>query len=286
MRSFYIIFFLFIFTSIAKAQTFSKSNFLGKDYQLYKGVLFKIEPTKDRRTNPNHTFFDSFEEATKSYSDNVLYPDSKYKFITVLDSLTNKVFLVKDIKEPSVLEKPILILEDTLTKKLIYFKYEPKYDFDFPFSTTKINIPAAYISENIDRNIDDMTNEIKISSPLSGSSGIAPLHIIKIIKKGVPTYYLSLTATGSTVVVDGKGVIILFTDGSKLTKPLQEVDADVGRNGNFNYSSFITLTQTDLTTLSSKKIKKIRLYIFDEEIPPFEAQKFQMFVSAIKKINK
>ena len=78
----------------------------------------------------------------QSYSDkNILYPEVKYNFVTSKDSLKDRVFLVKDIIDKtgsSILKKsfsvkPILLLEDTLTKQLIYFKYNERSTFNFPF---------------------------------------------------------------------------------------------------------------------------------------------------------
>ena len=80
--------------------------------------------------------------------------------------------------------------------------------------------------------------------------------------------------------VNKTGVIILFTDGTKWTRQ-SEIDVDAESDG-FEYSAFIPLTQEDLITFSTKKIKKFRLYIYDEEIGSCDADRFKIFVKCIK----
>ena len=92
---------------------------------------------------------------------------------------------------------------------------------------------------------------------------------------------MSLNTEGSTCVVDGSGATILFTDGSKMYKNVK-IDIDANSDG-FRYSAFITLTQLDLATLSNKKIKKFRLYIFDQEIESTKSKDFTEYVKCIMK---
>ncbi len=104
--------------------------------------------------------------------------------------------------------------------------------------------------------------------------------IYKHINKGKSVYYLSLRTYGSTVNVNETGVIILFTDGTKWTRQ-SKIDVDAESSG-FEYSAFITLALTDLTTFSTKKIKKFRLYIYDEVVNSSDADKFKLFVKCVK----
>ena len=128
--------------------------------------------------------------------------------------------------------------------------------------------------------MDEFTGVKKFSSPLSSSMEISSVIIYKDINKGKATFYLSLRAYGSTVSVNGNGAIILFTDGTKWSKNIK-IDVEAEDKG-FEYSTFIPLTLADLTILSTKKIKKFRLYIYDEELNPFEADKFKVYVKCIK----
>jgi hypothetical protein len=283
---------LLIISILLNFNTYSqvfKPNFLGEDFLLYKGVYFKLQ--EDATSGFNHAFYKDLANCQSHYDSNVIYPDSQYNFNTVKDSLANRIFKVENIIDKSgatftgssYLDKPIFVLKDTLNNQFIYYKYDSKYEHNFPFNTSKTVIDEKALCSRLERQIDEFTGEIKINSPMMNGSEISSLIVYKNINKVHTSYYLSLETHGSTAVVDGKGATILFTDGTKWTKPVK-IDVDVDTKG-FNYSAFISLTQTDIATLSNKKIKKFRLYIYDEEVSSNEADKFKAFLKCIKNIK-
>ena len=275
---------LFSCLSVNAQETFSE-NFLGKECLPYKGVKLTL---KQNASYLSYSFYGDLSDFSgDKRSSVVIYPSDEYNFVTSADSLKDKIFLVKDIVDKTgapILEisystKPIFMLEDTLTKQIIYYKYEGQYpSSNFPFLTSKIEINKEAVCAKITRSVDEMTDEIKLNTPYGSD-----FSIYKYITSESTEYYLSLNTTGSTVVVDGTGVIILFTDGSKMTKP-DEIGVKAGSNG-FNYSAFISLTQEDLDVLSTKQIKKFRLYIFDQKVEPFEGEEFTNFVKCMMEIN-
>lgn len=93
---------------------------------------------------------------------------------------------------------------------------------------------------------------------------------------------MRLMTHGSSVVVDGTGVILLFSDGSKITKPSVEIDVDVSDNG-YEYTAFFLVNLTDLKTLASKDLKKYRLYIFDGVVNEKDSEDFRIYASQIIK---
>jgi hypothetical protein len=203
----------------------------------------------------------------------------------------NRVFLVENILDKSGQEwnetsktdyfaKPLFVLKDTLTGEKIYFKYDKEYEHNFPFNTSKINYPADYFCLKIEKEKDEFTNELKFSSPLMNGRQISAITIYKHINNGKAVYYLSLRTNGSTLTLNGTGVIILFQDGTKWTKA-SKIDVDAGSNG-FDYSAFITLTPTDITTFSTKEIKKFRLYIYDKEVNSSDANRFRLYTECVK----
>lgn len=267
-------------------------NFLGEEFTLYKGTFFKL--IDNPVSGFNHTFYSDLENCQSTYNNNVIYPDSKYNFVTVRDSLKNRIFLVEEVidktgKEWSeayksdIFAKPIFVLKDTLNGQKIYYKYDKEYEHNFPFNTSKINYPTDYFCSKIDKSVDDFTSEIKFSSPMINGRQLSPMIIYKNINKGKTVYYLSLRTYGSTVNVNENGVIILFQDGTKWSRG-SKIDVEADSNG-FEYSAFITLTSADLTTFSTKKIKKFRLYIYDEEINSSDAEKFKLYTQCIKTIK-
>lgn len=113
------------------------------------------------------------------------------------------------------------------------------------------------------------------------SNGIYGVSLIKVVSSTSKTYYLSLN-TSSTYLSIGSGCTILFTDGTKMVKQIK-VDSDY-YSDEYQYSVFITLTQTELNMLKTKTIKGFKLYIYDEMIDIEDAKDFQTIVSCL--INK
>lgn len=270
-------------------QTTFEYNFLGEDFTLYKGTLLKLidNPISGFR----QAFYSDLKYCQSKYDNNVVYPDKKYNFVTVKDSLKNRVFLVEDIIDKTGKEwneayktdhfaEPIFVLRDTLSEQKIYYKYDKEYEDNFPFNTSKINYPTDYFCSKIDKQIDDFTNEVKLNSPLMSSRQLSPMIIYKHINNGKIVYYLSLSTYGSTVNVNENGVIILFQDGTKWTRA-SKINVEADSKG-FEYSAFITLTPADLVTFSTKKIKKFRLYIYDKEVNSSDAEKFRLYAQCIK----
>jgi len=270
-------------------QTTFENNFLGEEFTFYKGTLFKL--IDNPISGFNHAFYADIKYCQSAYDNNVIYPDNKYNFVTVKDSLKNRVFLVEDIIDKTGKEwneasnsdyfaKPLFVLKDTLSGQKIYYKYDKEYEHNFPFNTSKINYPADYFCSKIDKQIDDFTNEVKFNSPIMNGRQLSSMIIYKHINKGKTVYYLSLRTYGSTVNVNENGVIILFQDGTKWSRA-SKIDVEADSKG-FEYSAFITLTTADLTTFSTKKIKKFRLYIYDEEVNSSDADKFRLYTQCIK----
>ena len=271
--------------TISTAQTFQE-NFLGEDFMQYKGALLKLK--EDAISGFSHTFYNDLKYCQKMYDDNVIYPDSKYSFKTVQDSLKNRVFKVENIVDKdgntfaggSYFDKPIFVLKDTKTDQTIYYKYDKKYDFNFPFLTSEIELDTEALCAKIERRVDDFTDQVSLNSPIIDGRQLASMIIYKTIKGSKTVYSLSLQTYGSTVNVGESGAIILFDDGTKMNKPSEKISVDTDDRG-FEYSAFITLSETEVKSLTTKKIKKFRLYIYDEEVNPGEADKFTHYVQCV-----
>lgn len=163
----------------------------------------------------------------------------------------------------------------------------------FGFSqTVEYTISRPEISEfiyytdseiKVERNVDDFTGEINISSP-SFTRCAVPIVILKTIKKLKKThYYLSLRAYGNTLNVNKKEISVLFVDGTKWNKQSSiETEYD---DGGYTYSAFIDLSPKDLVLFSTKKIKKFRLYIYDKDININDSEKFCEYIKLVKSTN-
>ena len=129
------------------------------------------------------------------------------------------------------------------------------------------------------RNIDEFENMVRFGSHFNDN-----INICKYvnIENGSETYYMSLSTIASTISVGKKGVTILFDDKSKMVKNYEKIDIKVNAYGSgYEYYSIINLTKDDLYVLSTKKIYKFRLYIYDEEINQDFAENFKETVSCL-----
>jgi hypothetical protein len=271
--------------STLTAQTF-KENFLGDDFMQYKGAFFKLK--ENVISGFSHSFYGDLKNCQKLYDNNVIYPDTKYTFNTVVDSLVNRIFLVENIigkdgntfSGGSYFGKPIFMLRDTITKQVIYYLYDKQYEHDFPFLTSQIIIDINAICLKIEQKKDDFTSEVTINNPIIEGRNISSMILYKTVKSGKVSYSLSLRTYGSTVNVGITGVIILFDDGTKISKPTVKIDVDSDEKG-FEYSAYIPLTEIEVKSLTTKKIKKFRLYIYDEEVSPGFAEKFTYYAKCV-----
>lgn len=87
---------------------------------------------------------------------------------------------------------------------------------------------------------------------------------IKTAKEGEAwRYYLSLSTYGATVNVDEKGVIILFSDGTKLKFPQVKIDVEVSSTGYYEYSAFVPLSNIEVDFFETKVVEGFKLGIYE-----------------------
>lgn len=146
-------------------------------------------------------------------------------------------------------------------------------------------IDKSNITSKISRKVDDFTDEITIRTPYNNN-----IIFFKIINGSDTIYYLNLRTKGITLNSREKGVIILFTDGSKWSSTSARINVDifpiiVGKNNYWEYSTFIRLTEDDIQTFKTKEIKKYRLFIYDEVVNPKDAQNLKSYISTIINMN-
>lgn len=267
------------------AQTFTE-NYLGVDFMMYKGALFKVND--DAILGFGKAFFSDLSNCQSAYNNNVIYPDATYSFNTIKDSLINRIFRLEDIigldgkpyVENYFRDKPIFLLRDTSTNQVIYYLYDMKSETHFPFLTSKINYSSEILCSKIQSEFDDFTQATTFYSPIFEGDNFSSVGIDKVIKAGKSTYYLSLKTTGSTLNVGKVGLIVLFDNGTKLNKPSAKIDVEY-EDGNYAYSAWIPLTEVEVKSLTTKKITKFRLYIYDEEVDPVFSEKFTYYVKCV-----
>ncbi|MDH5825814.1 hypothetical protein [Sphingobacterium faecium] len=290
---------LYIIPFIAISQDFEKI-YLKEDYLSYHESIFKL--SDDKSFNMLNKFYFSLEDFKNK---KIAYPESKDGITSSRDSLMNREFMVSDIifdngvkikkGDPSLWENKIFVLKDISNGEVILFKYIEDNIYNFPFLVKLSDFHNKKVKEDFDNrfkkslvvNIDEFTGQKKIMSPSNLSlsdklyTGDTKVRLIKIIIKGVSSYYLSLNTHGSTYNVGDKGVIILFKDGTKLNKPLVDIDVSSSYGSGWEYSAFIKLNQSDLNLLKTKSINKFRLYIYDDSLTEEISNNFKEIVKEI-----
>lgn len=134
-------------------------------------------------------------------------------------------------------------------------------------------------SNSLETDKDKFTGEVSIRTPIN-----EPMCINKVIDKNQIYYYLRIEVIGETPSVVKKGVMVLFSDGSKLSKPNEKIDVRVNKYGSgYEYTSFIVLTKKEVDLFAKKKATDVRLYIYDREIDEVDASQFMCAAEAIIK---
>ncbi len=278
------ILFLCIIFSILSLTLFGqefKKVFLGKDALNYKGLILKYDQNSNDETD--YSFY--IDPPNELFQKPVYKPtnlNSYLNFKTDKSALTNRLFFVKNVSglDQKIFNegKYVFELEDLGNKEIIYYLYDCQLESDFPFLVKGFSYTTNYVKQYLVRKVDEFTNEISISTPLESNTSI---FITKNIKKNIAFYYLNLSTIGRTLTYGGKGVKILFNDGTKWEKPYEKIYVNTTNGNGWQYSAFISLNQTDLNLFSNKVIKKFRLYIYDNYYLG-DTEKFVYYFKAIK----
>ncbi|MFB9862674.1 hypothetical protein [Rufibacter immobilis] len=149
-----------------------------------------------------------------------------------------------------------LILENPLLGKVVY-KYDLKYPFQFDevFKVKgNIVIPKGFYCEDIIGGYDKIDRQTTYSSPLS------EMWFMKIIKNGASNYYLCLRAESESLD-RYNGFIILFKDGSRMSKPAAKVDIEVNDEAKFEYTTIYKLLPSELTKLTTGVVTDFKIGI-------------------------
>jgi len=145
-----------------------------------------------------------------------------------------------------------------------------KIQFLLTFSMLTIFLSSC-LSTKLTRVDDKFTGETTFySSTLTGfltATIPAAIVVSKTIKSnGENIFIINLNAESSILNTDCEGVIILFTDGSKLQFPNAKIDVSSGSGANWSYRSNIVINEEQVDLFVKKKVDAIRLYLYDRHL--------------------
>ena len=113
-------------------------------------------------------------------------------------------------------------------------------------------------SKNIKIEVDKFDKDTTYETPFD------QIKFIKTIKNNKTTIYMSISTIGSIYAM-GKKVLILLDNGEIIEKT-DDIDIRVNNNGDYEYSTFIRLSNLDINLLKKYNITDTKLYIFDMKI--------------------
>ena len=155
-----------------------------------------------------------------------------------------------------------------------------KYAKDIKISVDKFDGTTTWNSPYASKIYGQITSERVSFTKIKEDEGIAT--------------YLSLEASGSTLNISKKGVIILFTDGEKIEFPNAKIETEAGGSGSggrWGYSAFVRISDEELDKFITKDIDAFRLYIYDSNVTPYpekvkkKRKQIRGWAQAIKEAN-
>lgn len=274
--------------------TIRSQDFVGKDVQLYLNNTVKpIEKSESLQKYHYQNFYLQFDTITKTLKKEPIgwkkesfkpyQTGESYSPVSDYAKLVGMEFKVVGIYEENrqyEFEKGrffVLVLENESLGK-IYYEYDAEFEHNLELSVVGgLKFPDKYWCNKLTIVKDKFEDKTSYYSPQE--SGFI---VIKIVTNDRITYYLDVETGGHTVNVSGKGLYILFEDGSKISKPQAEIDVKVGNKYTpYIYSAFIELSKEDLEIMKTKKITDKRLYIYDGTVNPEAANLIQEYTKCI-----
>lgn len=251
-------------------------NFLGNKFNLYKGVTVSINSKVEDFKLSNKFFTKVPKSETEGYDlriDNLSeYKNTKWKILSI-HIPENRFASISDIPNHVYFQ-----LKDINSERIVYYEYSTSIDWDFVLLTEPIPILEKDFISDIDKSIDDFTSEISIFSPLMSGVGVQ-----KNIKKGKSVTQLILRLP-SDRLLRGKGVIVLFSDGNKWSRPNEHIYVE-GEKSGYSLTSIINLTVQDSALFQKKRIKKFRIISEDGGLQDVEGDIIKVYMSIVSKMK-
>ncbi|WP_448104682.1 hypothetical protein [Pedobacter panaciterrae] len=225
--------------------------------------------------------------------------------------ITNVIKKKKTVLDTVVLENPLELIGDTVlfddrnfdTRKDIFgsIKYQIPFKsiktgksyildyndisvYEFPFNIIDpLSIPDDFFCSEIRKSEDEFTGKKKIFTPPSDD-----IDFEIVTAEGKQFCFMTLNAVDNSLgSLGGKGVIVLFQDGTKLTFPDEKIMTNqTSMTGYYSYLAVIRINEEDIKNLQSKKIKGFRLNVIDKMITDFDATRYNLLFKCLtRRVN-
>jgi len=269
MKRIFTIIAIMLFNAVTFAQKPDTAiNFPGKYPELLIGKQLKVLPIDKEYQGFGYNGFYKHKNYEKEIASADVLP-AKYASVNNIggskySSLVDKIFTVSSV-EPYIdiigNNKYKLKIENTEIG-ILYFDYDPKYEFNFPFKVIGgLTLPEGFYCNGITTKIDKFTGDTTYTTEVSEGTTF-----IKVKNGNKSVIYLSKNQPGNTLNVKEKGFYLLLKNGFKIEKPDAPIDVEANDSGGWVYNAFVILNENDLKLLTTNEITDDRLYIYDGTI--------------------
>ena len=242
--------------------------FIGKDAELLLGKSVTVKEGISYYSG----FYKNAELTKILFKKDTGNDPEKLKGLTflVIGSMKHPVSYKHDI---------VLILENKELGK-VYYSYDPKYSDLFLLNVVGgFSPPDNFLCTKLITEKDKFSSKLTTNTPEEYE-----YTIIKIEEDGETRIYLRLQSYGTTLNINQKGLKILFSDGTVLTKPEAKIDYknESGLKG-YTYSCFLKLDKEDIVSLTNKTITDYSLYIYERKIKDINAFNLKEYLKCLTK---
>jgi len=235
-------------------------NFPGEKIELLNGKNLKVLPIAGASQKYGYKDFYTDADLKNIYK--------KEGYSTPYDLLVGKEFKVVSY-EPYKSYNEIkykLLIENPETGKL-YFDYNPKYSFTFPFEVIGgLAYPEGFFCESI---VEKKGNVVKQGDKWYE----APMEMgiqLSRYKGQLNPVYMKITFSTDAIYdekVTMKGYSIIFENGKTITKPAKQLISYAGSSGTSIITTDIDFYEAnELKLLKEQKIKSIKLDKFEKVV--------------------
>lgn len=158
-----------------------------------------------------------------------------------------------------------------------------KFLLIFSLLFTNLLVSQTSTDCELKKEVDKFTSDTTVSTPFFDKSvgEFNKVSFKSTIKKNGEKTLRCILYNTSDNIYRGKGVFILFEDGTKIEKPECEVQSRYS-SGSFSHISIFTINEEDSVIFSTKRITDIRMYLLDATIPLKSGEKIRNYFNCIK----
>ncbi len=173
----------------------------------------------------------------------------------------------------------VLVLENDKTG-IIYYAYDPQVADLFLLNVVGgLMPPEGFLCQRLITEKDKFSSKITTRTPTEYEYSIT-----RIEENGEKIIYLRLQSYGATLNINEKGLKVLFSDGTVISKPDEEINyTDASGTKGWTYSCFVRLDKEDINTFTIKTITDYSLGIYERKIKSTNALELREYLKCMIK---